>query len=606
MPNLDNLHLTNPADAAVAKNLNTALLTPLHNLLNFARIKADLSPNDERFLSILKDSGAATQNTDSLLFTLTRWEPSSLDALLARFSNPVGALGLPLISGQTYSRLTLAAGLPQALEPGSSVILSYGASPVGLVERLIVEVPGAKEGDIDIPLVTFTALDDYGVNTSVAQYDLAHLANFHRAYDAYALVKKLGVPASVLIRTATNEPDAASVRDLQAALRARYDAADWRDIVRTINDEMRSLQRDALVAYILHQMRSNPDSVHIDTADKLFEYFLMDVQMDPCMQTSRIRHALSSVQLFIERCLMNLEPHVSPTAIEAKQWAWMKRYRVWEANRKVYLFPENWLIPELRDDKSPFFREIESELLQSDITEDRAATALLNYLSKLEEVAKLEPCGIYHIPDPAKPTGGIDHVVARTAGANRKYYYRRYEYGYWTPWEQIKLDIEDNPVIPVVWNDRLFLFWLRILKEGPDTVQKPFSAEGSLNSLTASNIKTDPPKVTVKAMLCWSEYYNGKWQPTRTSDIAHPLNLPETKLGDFDRSNLKLSVLFWPEGVQPKVALRIIVSTESGYYSFFLHNAYSMPEQREGKKESHFPSKRTLETTTAIFKVSYS
>jgi hypothetical protein len=76
-------------------------------------------------------------------------------------------------------------------------------------------------------------------------------------------------------------------------LRARYDLDSWWDVVRPINDNMRGLQRDALVAYILHQIRSHPESEHIDTPDKLFEYFLMDVQMDPCMQTSRIRHALS-------------------------------------------------------------------------------------------------------------------------------------------------------------------------------------------------------------------------------------------------------------------------------------------------------------------------
>ena len=86
----------------------------------------------------------------------------------------------------------------------------------------------------------------------------------------------------------------------------------------------------------------------------------------------------------------------------------------------------------------------------------------------------MEPCGIYHVPaTDGKRTAEINHVVARTAGAHRKYYYRRYEGGSWTPWEQIKLDIEDNPVIPVVWKDRLFLFWLRILKKGPATVDKP-------------------------------------------------------------------------------------------------------------------------------------
>jgi hypothetical protein len=35
-----------------------------------------------------------------------------------------------------------------------------------------------------------------------------------------------------------------------------------------------------------------------------------------------------------------------------KEWEWMKNYRVWKANRKVFLYPENWVEPEARDDKS--------------------------------------------------------------------------------------------------------------------------------------------------------------------------------------------------------------------------------------------------------------
>ena len=59
------------------------------------------------------------------------------------------------------------------------------------------------------------------------------------------------------------------------------------------------------------------------------------------------------------------------------------------------------------------------------------------------------------------------YVVARTTGAHRKYYFRRRESNTWTPWQQIKLDIEDVPVIPVVWKDRLFLFWLKIVQQAP-------------------------------------------------------------------------------------------------------------------------------------------
>jgi hypothetical protein len=493
LPNADNLHLASAADAAVARILNATLLTPLRALLDFARIKAAISPGDESLLSALQDPVAATAKADSLLYTLARWEPASLTALLTRFADNIAGL--------------------------------------------------------------------------------SHLGTLCRVYDTFALTQTMGISAKGLISTATNEPTGDTVRDLQAALRARYDASSWRDVVQPINNEMRGLQRDALVAYVLHQMRSNNATKQIDTADKLFEYFLMDVQMDPCMQTSRIRHALSSVQLFIDRCLMNLEPRVSPSSIVAKQWAWMKRYRVWEANRKIFFFPENWLEPELRDDKSPFFKEIESELLQSDITEDSAATALLNYLANLAEVAHLEPCGIHHVESNGR-TGEVDHVIARASGAHRKYYYRRYEEGSWTPWEQVKLDIEDNPVVPCVWNDRLLLFWLRILKQGPETGQKPTG--GLLTELKVTDLPPDP-RVMVHAVLCWSEYYNGKWQATKTSDHNHPTVVSPSEY--FDRSNVQLQIVPLDDSL-------LVAINPPGYgfgprppssAGFVLYNTHSLP-----------------------------
>jgi hypothetical protein len=486
-----------------------ALLKPFQALLDYANIKADTSPNDESLLIALEDPTTATQKTDSLLFTITRWNRASLNDVLAQFNDNIAGLG--------------------------------------------------------------------------------HFQLFSRVYDAFTLIQKMGISAQALAQATTNEPTGDTVRNLQAALRARYDTTDWRDVIQPINNELRSLQRDALVAYILHQMRSHPESAHIDTPDKLFEYFLMDVQMDPCMQTSRIRHALSSAQLFTERCLMNLEPRVSSAAINVKQWEWMKRYRVWEANRKLYFFTENWLETELRDDKSPFFKEIESELLQSDISEDSATTALLNYLSKLEEVAKLEPCGICYIPaDQAKRLDEIDHVVARTAGASRKYYYRRYEYGYWTAWEQIKLDIEDNPVIPVVWMDRLLLFWLRILKSPIDPKDQAATPAPSSNgqekqfaSMTLTDVKTAAKtdaqtntQMNVQAVLCWSEYYNGKWQATKTSAVNNPISLGSFLPFAFSRSTLRLRSDEPQDG-----QLRITVYGNVKRQAFLLYNTHSLPQQ---------------------------
>ena len=116
------------------------------------------------------------------------------------------------------------------------------------------------------------------------------------------------------------------------------DEAAWQESMKSVTDEVRNARRDALVTYILKHAVPSPE---IETADQLYEYFLVDVQMDACMATSRIRLALSTVQLFVNRCLMNLEANVQPGSIRADRWQWMQRYRVWEANRKVFLYPEN-------------------------------------------------------------------------------------------------------------------------------------------------------------------------------------------------------------------------------------------------------------------------
>jgi hypothetical protein len=247
--------------------------------------------------------------------------------------------------------------------------------------------------------------------------------------------------------------------------------------------------------------------------------------------------ALSSVQLFIERVLRNLEPQVSPTDIDPDRWEWMKRYRVWQANREVFLWPENWLYPELRDDQSPFFQQTMSSLLQSDITDDAAANAYLDYLTSLEEVAKLEPCGLFYVAA-TSPPDAISYVVARTAGAHRKHYFRQLQGGSWSPWTEVKIDCEDMPLTPIVWNGRLFLFWLKILKQSPvspsDAI-KPSDPKASKKKLTDSTIgefqsagpstAMGATKVAVNAVLCWTEFYNGKWQPTKTSDVNKPATI---------------------------------------------------------------------------------
>jgi hypothetical protein len=413
----------------------------------------------------------------------------------------------------------------------------------------------------------------------------------------------------------SNTPTATSVSTLQSALRALYAEADWLTAVRPINDAIRIMQRDALVAYILQGFANQPAPINaINTPDKLYEYFLIDPETQPPVETSRIRLALSAVQLFIERILRNLEPEVSPGDIDTTQWQWMKRYRVWQANREVFLWPENWLYPELRDDQSPFFQAMMSNLLQSDMTDDAATQAYLDYLTSLEEVAKLEPCGLYYVA-PTPDSNEASYVVARTAGAHRKYYFRQLQGGSWTPWTEVKIDCEDMPLTPIVWNGRLFLFWLKVHKQStvaPNAALTPADSSARGKGVTQASIgdvfNAGPAtaqasaKVVIRAALCWSEYYNGKWQPMKTSDFNRSVNLGNfDPTGDnaFDAWRNQIRIVpaqatgaSWYEEVigsvtlpsLPGDALILAISTPSNLSpsiftlpGFLLHNTHSLP-----------------------------
>jgi len=337
-----------------------------------------------------------------------------------------------------------------------------------------------------------------------------------RLRNCFAALKRLGVTASKVLETnfEWTQPHVTFevARNIKQAVKAKYDNAQWLTVAKPLRDILREKQRSALVSYLVAHPDSNKEQ-HWQDPNGLYEHFLIDVEMDPCMMTSRIKQAIGSVQLFIQRCLMNLEEGVSIPPAEAEQWkTWMKNYRVWEANRKVFLYPENWIEPELRDAKSPFFKSLENDLLQNEVNADTAENAFRNYLDRLDEVARLEIVGMYDqveypegavsqsgaVRGGAKPNFHILHVFGRTRGSAPIYYYRRrVNSTYWTAWEKVDVDIEGDHLIPVVWNRRLHIFW-PVFREKTGVDLK----------------KSWQPKIA------WSEYKNKGWSAKKVSSDA--------------------------------------------------------------------------------------
>lgn len=367
------------------------------------------------------------------------------------------------------------------------------ASDVTELSKKISDLTAWKKERIDKLIAT----DHFNIGQLT---DYRNEKNLLKLQNALNVADKIGVDIDLLFDWAIPTSKFGRCRkiadSIKNAIRARYNQTDWEQVVKPLNDQLRNHQRDALTAYLLQQ----PELLawNVVDADGLFEYFLIDVQMDACMEASRIKQAISSVQLFIQRCLLGLESKLDPNTkteigvasniLDRERWDWMQRYRVWEANRKVFLYPENWIESNLRDDKSPFFKELESELLQKDINKQNVTDALKSYLYKVDEVANMEVVGLYIDGKKNKNTSGPGweggsklHVFSRTRNAPYFFYYRylALDEMNWYPWEKMQVDIPSYDVennnheivgngcylTPVAWNGRLLIFFPQIAKK---------------------------------------------------------------------------------------------------------------------------------------------
>ena len=372
-------------------------------------------------------------------------------------------------------------------------------------------------------------LDLLGAETGWDRADLAFLVGTHgfgltlpddlrderallRLRESFRLLRALGVSANRVQCWTPADVTREAAQAAWLAAKAKHPLAEWLPLAATLRDQLRERQRSSLVAYLVaYPPYDAAGFPQWSDADGLYEYFLIDVEMTPGQLTSRIVQAISSVQLFAQRCLLNLEPQVSVDVAQDDKWAewdWRQKYRLWEANQKIWLYPENYIEPELRDDKTPFFVDLENELRQKEITPENAETAFLHYLEKLDNVARLLPCGTYHEYDneDAEQVERL-HVVARTDSTPHVYYYRTWVNRLrWTPWEKIDLDIEGGTVTPVVWNRRPHLFWVSFIKK---------SDPPRIISMPSDESPMETPKVYWNMQLNWSQYRNGTWQPKK-------------------------------------------------------------------------------------------
>ncbi|HEY4088381.1 MAG TPA: neuraminidase-like domain-containing protein [Bryobacteraceae bacterium] len=402
--------------------------------------------------------------------------------------------------------------------------LFTAAAPQDTIQTLFDVISGVQAGTLANEAAAQTALAGISgwpidnISAFAARLGIAFPADYKnpKTYDSLRTLQAMATAANAtaaqIIEWGQIPADEATAQTMASsalgAVKAQHpDNQDWLKFAPTLTDPIRDRRSGALQAFLIAERDSSGNLIYGDV-NGLFDHFLIDVEMSSCQVTSRVVQAYIAVQIFVERCLMNLEaPAVSvdPALDDTwNQWEWMKRYRIWEANREVFLYPENWLIESQRPNRTEIYQTFEQGVHQGESTTDYLETVALKYIDGLDGVSHLTVTGTCE--DPA--THSI-HVVGRGVSDPPVFYLRSLENGAWTGWKQIPLSIKAKQVVPAVYRGRVCLFWLEVQVLNEPQQQLPEAQAG---------ITPDQNVERYTALgVSFSIFRNGSWAPPQAA-----------------------------------------------------------------------------------------
>jgi 5-hydroxyisourate hydrolase-like protein (transthyretin family) len=354
----------------------------------------------------------------------------------------------------------------------------------------------------EVLAITKQAVPELGVTPNAKS--LRNPTHLRRIVELLLLARKLNATSLELAKLIDLENnDIASVKAWEL-LQAKIGEQEWEAVIDKTSNPIRQQRRDALVAHLV-QIENLRD------ANELYEKYLIDPKIGPCFETTELLEAVTATQLFIQRILFGLEPQIMASEELKKHWIWMRNYRVWEANRKVFLFPENWLFPELRDDKSSSFKQLESALGQGELNKELAEEAFGQFLDDVAQMGQMEVLGMYEDEDETIAKRDL-YVVGRTPNPPYAYYWRKCidfgsDFMEWSPWLRIELDIQGDHVMPFILGGQFHIAWpiIRVNKQDKDHVEW-------------------------EVKLSWTRYDGKSWK--KVSISREPINIPEIAFMD--------------------------------------------------------------------------
>ncbi|TNH44190.1 neuraminidase-like domain-containing protein [Photorhabdus luminescens] len=234
--------------------------------------------------------------------------------------------------------------------------------------------------------------------------------------------------------------------------------------------------RDGLVSYYLGHISKTANVPDLKTPDDLYQYLLIDNQVSSQVNTSVVAQAISSVQQYINGIMLNMEPGYD-YQYEDKVEKWnnvLSQYNIWAGFQQLWNYPENYISPILRQNKTSDFKELEGNLNKGKLSDEIVQEAILNYLNKFEEISNLElMSGYINTTKELAPAQAEYYFIGKMNITPGKYYWRSLNMANrnmqdvinptaWKEWEKIGIPAtgEVIKIRPIVIDGRLHIVWL--------------------------------------------------------------------------------------------------------------------------------------------------
>ncbi|CNH70957.1 Tc toxin subunit A-related protein [Yersinia pekkanenii] len=362
-----------------------------------------------------------------------------------------------------------------------------------LTLQKLVAIIGEKPGNFDY--LQYTA-DAYKPNdTNITSY----LPNYSNAYKSGAYITDfsdietvlywqqaagaLQVPVKVMLplydRLHTYKAAAGYLSSLMSTAFNALPAPDMAKIEATLTEEY----GNALVHYYLTNIADK--NLNLTNHDDLYSYLLIDNQVSMEIKTTRIAEAISSLQLYINRCRYQpkQEPGVSQAVLKRaffSQWdRYNKGYSTWAGIKQLAWFPENYIDPAMRIGQTSMMETLLQTINQGQLSADTVQAAFKTYLTEFEEIANLSVISGYH--NDASIEQGLTYFIGESLTAPPAYYWRTVDHAQfsegkfpataWSEWKKITAAATpyQQLIRPVRFNGRLYLLWL---ERNEDTVNR--------------------------------------------------------------------------------------------------------------------------------------